>query len=152
MISIVLPPFKYLHSPLKSTNLTKKVNHLATYSYLEGFPETRLHVSVTHIAVQAQRERERTETWENVTGEDTDSYEMEREWMETIQKSKDASWSTAFRNCSAQCFLGCWGLSCKYKVYSQKLISFHTFVPCRLRGMWPAHEKRKFFRNCSFTF
>lgn len=47
MISTVSPPFEYLCCPLKSTNLIKKVNHLAIYSYLEGFPETRLHVSVT---------------------------------------------------------------------------------------------------------
>lgn len=104
----------------------------------------------TDRAVQAQKERERTETWENVTGEHTDSYEMEREWTETIQKSKDASWSTAFRNCSAQCFLRCWGLSCKDKVYRQKLIYFYTFVPCILRKMWPAHAKRKFFQKLFF--
>lgn len=59
MISTVSPPFKYLHCPLKSTNLTKKVNPIAICSYLEGFPETRLHVSVTQTEQCKHRKKER---------------------------------------------------------------------------------------------
>lgn len=76
-ISIASPPFKYLRCPLNSTNLTKKVKHLAIYSYLEGFPETRLHVSVTQTQQCKHRKKERGQRHEK-----TQSTPTHMDWEE----------------------------------------------------------------------
>lgn len=122
--------FQQFHHPSRTYTVqnqpTWQRSTLRRCSYLEGFPETRLRVSVTDRAVQAQKERERTQTWETMTGEH--STHGTGEGMDgTIQQS----WMPPGvpRTCSAGCAQCWWGSPCKSRGYSQKLISFYIFVP-----------------------
>lgn len=74
------------------------------------------------------RKKERGHRHEKPWQESTALMAQGREWMNN-PPALDASCSTAPRACSAGCAQLRWGSPCKYRGYSQKFISFYTFVP-----------------------
>lgn len=138
-------PFKDLHCP-KSTNLTK-VN--TQKIFLPG----RLPWNQT----ACERDRQSSASTERKR-EDTDMRNHDRRAQHWWHRggngwnnpaALDASWSTAPRICPAGYAQHWWEWPCKYRHYSQKLISFYIFLPADFD--WPS-KKGSFSEAVLFTF